>query len=239
MCILVALRRDREGGELWLGANRDERLDRPWESPRLLLDEPPVFAGRDLVGGGSWLAVNLEGGFVVGVTNARRGARPGPRSRGALVVDLAAQPSLPSAVALLSELELGNYGRFNLMLADIATCWLATNDPAARIERAVAPVAAIGNDPLGAPGERVVAAADRAAALAGEPGPALAAALEELLADHRGEDPLCRHGETYGTVCSTVLGIRGGALVAYRFAPGPPCTTPFESLAPAPRPRPH
>ena len=86
---------------------------------------------------------------------------------------------------------------------------------------------AIGNEPLTGPGERVVAAAERARFLAGLPDGELARSLQELLADHEGADPLCRHGEGYGTVCSTILTLRAGTVARYLFAPGPPCTTPF------------
>jgi uncharacterized protein with NRDE domain len=232
MCILLALRRRQTEAELWLAANRDEKLDRPWAPPRLLLDEPPVLGGRDLVGGGSWLAVNLAAGFVVGVTNAGLGALPGARSRGALVLDLAAEESLHTAVALLSELDLTAYGAFNLMAVDAQACCLATNVPEASLKAAGGQVTALGNDPLAAPRERVTATSERIAALAAADGAMLLRELADLLADHGGEDPLCRHGERYGTVCSTILALRGTSLVEYRFACGPPCTTPFTSLLP-------
>ena len=194
-----------------------------------------MFGGRDVLGGGSWLALNLEAGFVVAVTNARRGAMSRERSRGALVVDLAAERTLPEALALFSELDLARYGLFNLFLGDRRDRWLATNHPAARVERAHAPVVAIGNDPLDAPGNRVVRASERAMAGRDLPAEALRSDLERLLADHEGEDPLCRHGETYGTVCSTVVGLAGSEVLTYRFAAGPPCTSAFADVA-VPRP---
>ncbi|HVN31882.1 MAG TPA: NRDE family protein [Thermoanaerobaculaceae bacterium] len=230
MCILLAIRRPAGEGELWVAANRDERLDRPWQPPQLLVPDPPVFGGRDLVGGGSWLAVNLRAGFVVGVTNARLGIPPAERSRGRLVVDLAAEQSLADAGALLSELDLSRYGPFDLMLADARECWLATNSPEASIEARRESVVAVGNDPLAEPGERVMDAARRGRLLAGLPEGELASSLATLLADHEGADPLCRHGDGYGTVCSTILVLRGTTLADYRFAPGPPCTTPFATL---------
>ncbi len=231
MCILLAIGRGRGPRELWIAANRDERFDRPWQTPRLLVPDPPVFGGRDLVGGGSWLAVNLESGFVVGVTNARRGAPSAERSRGRLVVDLAAERTTAAAVALLSELDLARYGKFNLLLGDTSDRWLATNEPGPRIAKDESPLSAIGNDPVSAPGARVVDAAARARSLAKLPAPELTAALERLLADHEGDDPLCRHGELYGTVCSSLIVLRGRDVVTYRFAPGPPCTTPLADVA--------
>jgi uncharacterized protein with NRDE domain len=230
MCILLAIRTPAEGGELWVAANRDEDLTRPWSAPAMLAADPSVFGGRDLVGGGSWLAVNLAAGFVVAVTNARLGARPGERSRGSLVVDVARERSLAEAGALLAELDLRRYGLFNLLVADTREGWLATNAPAPRIEAGGGPVVAVGNDPIDAPGERVIAAAERARFLAGRGEEDLSRSLQALLAEHGGGDPLCRHGERYGTVCSTILTLKGTAVTRYLFAPGPPCTTPFGEL---------
>jgi uncharacterized protein with NRDE domain len=232
VCILLAIGRGRGPRELWIAANRDERFDRPWQPPQLLVADPPVFGGRDLVGGGSWLAVNLEAGFVVAVTNARLGAAPRERSRGALVLDAASARSLAEAVALVSEIDLARYGAFNLMLADASACWLATNEPAAAIERADEPaVIAIGNTPLSEPGDRVAMAATRALQAAAREGEERLGALRAVLADHEGDDPLCRHGDGYGTVCSSLIVLRGSEVATYLFAPGPPCTTPLADVA--------
>jgi uncharacterized protein with NRDE domain len=227
MCLLVALRRS---GALWLGANRDERLDRPWEAPDLLVPEPRVLGGRDVAAGGSWLAANLDAPFVVAVTNARLGAPAGDRSRGQLVVDVAAERSLADAAALIQELDVLRYGPFNLLLADAAGAFLATNWPRPAIERAGGDLVAIGNDRLDDPGPRTRIAALQARELAELGDAALAEALVRLLSDHTGADPFCRHGERYGTVCSTLLRLGASGVSAYRFAPGPPCVTPYRDV---------
>jgi uncharacterized protein with NRDE domain len=231
VCLLIAVRRH---GELWLGANRDERLDRPWQPPALLLADPPVVGGRDLAAGGSWLAVNLQAAFVVAVTNARLGAPPGERSRGSLVVDAAAERSLGEAVALLGELDLARYGPFNLLLADAVHAFLATNLPGPRIERCALDLVAIGNDRLDDPGPRTRVAALQAGELAAVEAGAVEPALVRLLADHEGTDPFCRHSERYGTVCSSLLRLGPGGEVVLRFAAGPPCSAPFADVVPPP-----
>jgi hypothetical protein len=228
MCLLIVVRR---AGELWLGANRDERLDRAWEPPALLVPDPPVLGGRDTAAGGSWLAVNLRAPFVVAVTNARLGAPPGERSRGHLVVDAAAERGLGEAVALVEELDLQRYGPFNLLLADASHAFLATNWPSTRLERVDEELVAIGNDRLDDPGPRTRVAALHARGLAGMDPTALAPALVCLLSDHGGADPFCRHSERYGTVCSTLLRLGPAGVLAYRFAAGPPCTAPFLEVA--------
>jgi hypothetical protein len=228
MCLLLVARR---GSELVLGANRDERLDRAWEPPALLVADPPVVGGRDTSAGGSWLAVNLQAAFVVAVTNARLGAPPGERSRGHLVVDAAAERTLGDAVALVGELDLGRYGPFNLLLADAAHVFLATNWPGARLERVGEDLIAIGNDRLDDPGPRTRVAALHARGLAGLDPSALEPALLGLLADHGGADPFCRHSERYGTVCSTLLRLGPAGVAGFRFAAGPPCTARFREVA--------
>ena len=230
MCVLLALRPQGRPGRLWIAANRDERLDRPWVGPEVLVPSPPVYGGRDLVGEGSWLALNAAGGFVVGVTNAVRGARPGERSRGRLVVDLAEQESLAAALALLTELDLSRYGLFNLLVADRESIWTATNVAGGRVAGHDERVVVVGNSPLEAPADRLVEAASNVRGLVGSPPADPFPDLAALLSDHGGDDPLCRHGEGYGTVCSTVILMEGTSRVRYLFAPGPPCSTPYEEL---------
>ncbi len=235
MCLLLAVR-DEKASRLWVAANRDEHVARAWRPPALLVTDPPVLGGLDLEGGGSWLAVNLAAGFVVGVTNARLGARPGRRSRGQLVLDAAMQPSLPAAVALLTEVDAGSYGAFNLLLLDTTAAFVATNYPSQRIDQLEEALIALGNEPLGAEGGRT-APARRALSpvLRGEDAE-MPAALARLLADHRGADPFCRHLGAFGTVSSTICGLRGGIVTTYLFAAGPPCRTAFVPvpLPPAP-----
>ena len=237
MCVLVALRS--LPGVLCLAANRDERTNRPWQPPQLLLEDPPVFGGRDLVAGGSWLAVNLTARLVVGVSNARLRAPAGERSRGELVVTLAREAGLADAAALLGELDLARYGPFNLLLADPRELWTATNAPLPLLRREEERAIAIGNDLLTTPSRRLTEVRMAAGALAGQGYGEVLDAFAGLLADHRGLDPLCRHGHGYGTVCSTLVALSSAGVLEYRFASGPPCTTAFVELAlpPSPPPR--
>lgn len=184
-----------------------------------------MLGGVDLVAGGSWLAVNLDDGFVVGVTNARLGAPRGERSRGQLVMELAQQRSAAEAVALLAELDVARYGPFSLLVGSGGAVWTASNTPAPLVRHEDGPVVVLGNDPVASPGPRVALAARQVAEAAELAGTELEQALVRLLSDHEGDDPLCRHGHGYGTVCSSliVLGPRG--VVRYLFAPGPPCIT--------------
>lgn len=100
MCTLIAGVGTLGPGTLVVGANRDESPGRPASSPGLLRERPVVVGGRDLVAGGTWLAIR-EARFVVALLN-RRPAPGGPgspddprdpssyRSRGLLCLDAAA-----------------------------------------------------------------------------------------------------------------------------------------------------
>jgi uncharacterized protein with NRDE domain len=76
MCLLIMAWQTDDRAPLVVGANRDERLDRPATAMTVLRSEHPrILGGRDEVAEGTWLAVN-EYGVVAGLTN--RPAREGP-----------------------------------------------------------------------------------------------------------------------------------------------------------------
>lgn len=100
MCLLVVVSRLDPGAPLVVGANRDERLDRPAAAMTVLRSAGPrILGGRDEEAGGTWLAVN-EHGVVAGLTNrpSPEGRDPAKRSRGELPVALARHRDASSAV---------------------------------------------------------------------------------------------------------------------------------------------
>jgi uncharacterized protein with NRDE domain len=100
MCLLIMAWQTDDRAPLVVGANRDERLDRPATAMTVLRSEHPrILGGRDEVAGGTWLAVN-EYGVVAGLTNrpAREGRDLSKRSRGELPLALAQHLSASEAV---------------------------------------------------------------------------------------------------------------------------------------------
>jgi uncharacterized protein with NRDE domain len=88
MCLVAIGWRAHARYPLIVAANRDELHERP-SAPAAWWDgENRVFGGRDLVAGGSWLAVSRSGRFAVITNDPRRlpGREPRP-SRGHLVRD--------------------------------------------------------------------------------------------------------------------------------------------------------
>lgn len=97
-------------------ANRDEFYDRPTAAAARWDDRPEIYAGRDLLAGGTWLGVTNTGRFAA-ITNYREPeSRKGERSRGALVADFLA--SNVSATEYLEDVQYESYrySGFNLIV---------------------------------------------------------------------------------------------------------------------------
>lgn len=132
MCLIAFAIDAHPARPLLIAANRDECLDRPtaalhrWTLP----DGPAVVAGRDLRDGGTWLGVS-ETGRVAMLTNVRGAhAGPGQRSRG----ELPTRWLLGTLTweALLSSIDAGDYGGFNLVVGDFhqkCWAWASNRDP--------------------------------------------------------------------------------------------------------------
>ena len=91
MCLVAVAWRAHDSCPLIVAGNRDEFHERPSAPAAWWDDVPQVFGGRDLVAGGSWLAVSRSGRFAVVANNPRRPPGPDrPASRGQLVRDFVA-----------------------------------------------------------------------------------------------------------------------------------------------------
>lgn len=87
MCFVLLALKVHPRYDLILLANRDEFYQRPTEPMHEWEKPPGLIAGRDLVGGGTWLGVDRSGKLAL-LTNYREPeATAGDRSRGLLVRD--------------------------------------------------------------------------------------------------------------------------------------------------------
>ena len=100
-----------------VAANRDEFYARLSRSARYWDDSPHVFGGRDLVAGGTWLAVTTTGRFaaVTNYTDFLRTEKP-PVSRGDLARGFLEGDSAASAYA--AGVDGARYQGFNLLAFD-------------------------------------------------------------------------------------------------------------------------
>ena len=249
MCTVIVLRRPEEAWPLLLAANRDEIPSRPWEPPgRHWPDRSDVVAGYDCLGGGSWLGVN-DMGVVAAVLNRSGSLGPTPdrRSRGELVLEALDHAEAGAAARALCDLFPGGYRSFNLVVADARDAfWLRhTDEEEAPIEMAEIPL-----------GLSIITDFDRndstcprirdylplfAAAPAPVPKNDDWVAWETLLAG-RSLDPendaeaamTLRSKDGISTLSSSIIALPVPRIPPpkplWRFAPGPPDTTPFATV---------
>lgn len=86
MCLLAIAYKVHRRYPLVVLANRDEFLDRPSQPLHFWSGSPHILAGRDLLAGGTWMGLTLQGRFAA-LTNHRDMRLPmvAGRSRGELV----------------------------------------------------------------------------------------------------------------------------------------------------------
>jgi uncharacterized protein with NRDE domain len=233
MCTLALWYRVFPSLPIVVAANRDENPQRAWSDPAPWPDESPtLLAGRDLVGGGTWLAV--KGGLFCGITNRWGEANdPSRRSRGLIVLDAVRAGNAAGAAKVTTDLAADAANAFGMLIAG--------GSYAFRIDHARGTVVT----PL-LPGSVTVLAnwpaserrmrTDRAEALAREvPTDSFDAALpslKRLVADHEGAEivgqAICTHGDRYATVSSTLLAVdERGRLRRWLDTRGNPCVNPW------------
>jgi hypothetical protein len=239
MCTLILGLGTLGPGSLLLGANRDESPQRPSAEPAVLHEAPRVVGGRDLVSGGTWLAIR-EARFVTALLNRRHvaGDARDPatlRSRGLLCLDAAAAGDLEGALQLL---ERHSYAPCTLVGVGVdGEAWAleaGAGEPRVHaISRGWHVITHRDLDDPGEPRTKWILEAIR---------PKLPHSTEEafeLLAGYLrshgegGNPPVCLHREVFPTVSSSLVALspeRGGA--QYLHAPGPPCTTEYRDHTP-------
>ncbi len=220
MCLILVAIRPRPGSRVLLLANRDEFHARPSAAAAPWAENPAVAGGRDLVAGGSWLAVRADGRFAA-VTNLRNGTpAPAPRSRGELVSGFILGRQEPAAwlEALCSR--SGEYAPFNLVLGDASGAF-AFDGGSRRTRRLEPGLHAISNGPLDSdwPKMRRIRARAAAALASGAADAELLALLRDReiapdaqlpdtgfgLERERQLSPIFIAGRDYGTRASTLL----------------------------------
>ncbi len=120
MCVIYIAFGRHPDHPLILLANRDEYYARPSLAATYWDDFPEIYAGRDLVGGGTWLGVN-KSGRIAAVTNYRDPNAPtGIVSRGQLVAEYLRSNEMPRDY-LENVTQVGtNYSGFNLIVGEIS-----------------------------------------------------------------------------------------------------------------------
>jgi uncharacterized protein with NRDE domain len=251
VCLLVAVLRPGADVPLLVGANRDERYDRPAVSCTVLAERTPrILGGRDLRAGGTWLAVN-EHGVVAGLTNAPvpGGRDDTKRSRGELPLLAAAEGDAAAAAArLAAQVDPSLYNPAWMLVGDRTSLYALTIQGERVGVDVLGPgVHVLENRPPGYPSAKVDHVRGLLGPVDGVATPELARRLQVVLGDQtvpagldaeeafggRVRPPelsaACVHTDGYGTRSSALVSVRADPVVAPRIAvaDGPPCTTPF------------
>lgn len=240
MCTVVLTLRPGHAWPLLLGANRDERLDRPWDGPGAHWpDRPEVTAGRDRQGGGTWMAVGHH--VVAAVLNrpGSLGPAPGKLSRGELPLVAAGHASAAAAATAMAGLDASAYRPFNMVLADRASAWFVRGLGIGQPEAwAFAPGTHIvtSHDPDDPASIRGAAHLPRfRSAPLPDPGAGDWAAWTALLSDRTGGPAAINvpAQDGFGTICSALVGLPAAGGPVWLFAAGPPDRAPFRPVASA------
>ncbi|MBV8301906.1 MAG: NRDE family protein [Candidatus Dormibacteraeota bacterium] len=242
MCTVLIAWRCYRDVPLIVAGNRDELIARPSSPPQRLA--PHITGGRDLLAGGTWLAVS-DDGRVCTVTNRHRAGDevhrdPTRRSRGEIPVEVL-QHEEADVPALLRSFGPGVYNPVNVLYASTATALVAETDDAEQprvleLGDGVHVLTVRDLDDRSGEKDRFLQRRLGAALAAADSPEALLAAMESVLRSHESPtgDPLdaaCIHGEQYGTVSSATVLVDAGGAVTFRFADGRPCETGYATVA--------
>jgi uncharacterized protein with NRDE domain len=228
MCLLAVFHKVLPEAPLVIAANRDERLARPARAMTVLRDgKARIFGGKDLLAGGTWLAIS-ENGLVAGVTNRPGGSSPGKRSRGELPLALAERPTAEEAVAAFDFRPL-DFNPAWILAADRESCWYldATEGEKATKRRLEPGLHLLENRPYDAASPKLEHARKLLQGVEALKGDALIGRLHRVLGDHagKGTDALCVHAGEYGTRSSTIVITPANAAPKIWYTEGPPCTS--------------
>jgi uncharacterized protein with NRDE domain len=253
MCT-IALMIDVVGGApLVVAANRDELYARPTRGPEILrAEDPRIVGGRDVLSGGTWLAVGEhERPRFAAVTNQRAlvNAPPGLVSRGLVVIETVAAND---SDAYVMALDPTRYASMNLVWGDarrgVKVAYLRREDGTREVVSLGRGIHVLCNDRIGSDGfPRGERLANAMAPLAGRAWTDVIDALPPLLGDHTHFDipapahlppelareltATCIHSDHYGTRSAAILALAEDRVLSYRHADGPPCVTPFVEVA--------
>jgi uncharacterized protein with NRDE domain len=119
MCLILFSYQHHPDFRLVLAANRDEFLDRPTLPLDYNFTGEFILAGKDLRGGGTWLALGGDGRLAA-ITNYRDPARmrSSAPSRGQILLDYLRSKSSAADFLRHFHASAGEYNGFNLILVD-------------------------------------------------------------------------------------------------------------------------
>lgn len=128
MCLLFFSYKTTPAYKLVVAANRDEFLSRPTAPLAFLDEEKTILAGRDILGGGTWLGITAQLKFAA-ITNYREPSvnNNNAPSRGEIVMDyLTGEMDAGHYIQVLAG-RSAEYNGFNLIVGDTKELYYYSN----------------------------------------------------------------------------------------------------------------
>ena len=135
MCLILFAYQHHPDYPLIVAANRDEFFDRPTKAAHFWPESADIFAGKDLLAGGTWMGVTRQGRFAA-VTNFRSThTPPDPAiSRGALCKDFLDSTISPQDFLADIDKNRLEYAGFNLLIGSPSQLFYYANQDGKIIE---------------------------------------------------------------------------------------------------------
>ncbi len=237
MCTMAILYRVARGTPLLVAANREERLDRPTQYPKIQSGTPRVVCGIDRQAGGTWLGIN-QFGLLCAVTNRTKAHVPAePRSRGLLCRDLLDLRTAREAAAhAAKELRTGAYAGANYVCADGRYAAVVHGGNQVEIVDLTPGLHVITHGNVDDPKDErhefirrmlTLQTLDSAVTFL-----AVASRVFSRKPDAEGRRGVVVVGSEFGTISSTLLSLpRKIQHAVYQYASGPPCDCPYDDLS--------
>jgi len=237
MCVLALLYRVARNTPILVAANREERLDRPTQYPKIQSGHPRVVCGVDREAGGTWLGVNQHG-LVVAVCNRPKAGLPlEPRSRGLLCRELLnLRSARDAAQRAASELSTGAYAGANYVCADAHYAAVIHGGNTIEIVELKPGLHIVSNGDVDDPHDERHEYVRRKLTLhtldSSVTFLAVASRAFARTPDAAGRRGVVLSNGDFGTVSSTLLSLpKRIQQSVYQYAPGPPSETPYDDLS--------
>jgi uncharacterized protein with NRDE domain len=122
MCLIIFAYKTHPSYRLIIAANRDEFYERPTTPLSFWPENPNLLAGKDLVGGGTWMGISTNGHFAA-ITNYRspKLLRQEAPTRGLLVSNFLQTDIGPKNYLEKMHRASNRYNHFNLLVGDGST----------------------------------------------------------------------------------------------------------------------
>lgn len=185
MCLILIANKVSDEYPLVVAANRDEFYDRPSVPLARWREEPSIWAGRDPVGGGTWMGVASDGRFAA-VTNYRDPSQrlEHTRSRGRLVSDFLTGEDPPREFVEKRRGEGHLYPGFNLLCGQVGSLLWYSNRTEA-VETVPSGIFGVSNALFDTPWPKVEWGKQKLGEALGSNGPLDVESIFEMLGDTR------------------------------------------------------